>query len=168
MGRELLSVALCAGTAVAAVAGAGAACKRERDPASSASPSPSPAPASPGAAPLPRPLAAKAFYRLDAGPRTPCTAGQPCEARLVLTALGAFHVNQKYPFKFIGDATPGLAIDGTGTFALDDERTGTLTIRFRAERSGPARLSGTFKLSVCTEEECEIEEPKIELELPVS
>jgi hypothetical protein len=169
MGRELLI--LCAATAVGVGVGAGAACKREREPASSASPAPGPASqpssAAPGAPPLPRPLAASSFYRIDAGPRTPCTAGAPCEARLVLTALGAYHVNQKYPFKLLVDPAPGLTVDGTGTFALDDERTGTLTIRFRAERSGPARLTGTFKLSVCTEEECEIEEPKIELELPV-
>ena len=161
MGREVGREAIAPALALAAViAAGGSACKRERAPA------PAPAPAT-GIAPLPAPLAAKPFYRGDAGPRTPCTAGQPCEARLVLTALGAFHVNQKYPFKFVADPAPGLAVDGTGTFALDDARTGTLTIRFRAERSGPARLTGTFKLSVCTEEECEIEEPKIELLLPV-
>jgi hypothetical protein len=166
MARELVS--LCAAAAAAVVlTGAGSACKREPAPsATTATPSATPS-ASPGVAPLPRPLAGKAFYRIDAGPRTPCTAGQPCEARLVLTALGAFHVNQRYPFKFIADQAPGIAVDGPGTFALDDERTGTLTIRYRAERSGPARLTGTFQLSVCTEEECEIEEPKIELELPV-
>lgn len=171
MARERVSLRGAAvATAAVVLAGAGPACKREREPAQPATASPSAAPAAPaapGVAPLPRPLAGKAFYRVDAGPRTPCTAGQPCEARLVLTALGAFHVNQRYPFKFIADQAPGIAVDGTGTFAVDDERTGTLTIRYRAERSGPARLTGTFKLSVCTEEECEIEEPKIELELPV-
>jgi hypothetical protein len=154
MGRERWLVLAAALAAVAA----GAACKRDRE---------SPPPPR-SQAQLPPPLAGKSFYRIDAGPRTRCTAGAPCEARIVLTALGAYHVNQKYPFKFVSDPVPGVAVDGTGTFALDDARTGMLTLRFRVERGGPARFAGTFKLSVCTDEQCEIEEPKIEFELPVS
>ena len=154
MGRRSLALAL----ALAAVAGA-AACKRKEA-----------APERRGAAavPVPAPLAGKAFYRVDAGPGTPCAAGAPCEARLVLTALAGYKVNKDYPFKFVSDPAPGVTVDGTGTFAFDDARTGTLTIRFRAAARGPARLSGTFKLSVCPEEQCEIEEPKIRLELPVT
>ena len=147
----------------AVIAAGGAACKkREREPA----PAPATAPAK-GIAPLPPPLASSAFYRIDAGPQTPCTAGAVCEARLVLTALGKYHVNEKYPFKLVADPAPELTVDGTGTFAVDDARTGTLTIQFRAAKSGTVRLAGTFKLSVCTEEECEIVEPKVQLELPV-
>ena len=60
-----------------------------------------------------KPLAGKAFYRLDAGPQPPCARGATCEARLVLTALGDYHVNKDYPFKFVGD--PGaLPIDEIG------------------------------------------------------
>jgi hypothetical protein len=151
MARELL-------IALAAAAAAAAACKRDRE---------APPPPQPPQPVLPPPLATKPFYRLDAGPRSPCTAGAVCEARIALTALGGYHVNQKYPTKFVPDPSPGLTLEGPGTFVLDDARSGTLTLRFRAERSGPARLSGTFKLSVCTDEQCEIEEPKIQLELPV-
>jgi hypothetical protein len=151
MARELL-------IGLAAAAAATAACKREGEPRP-------PAPRS--AATMPPPLAGKSFYRIDAGPRTPCTAGATCEARLVLTALDGYKVNQEYPFKFVVDPAPGVAVDGTGTFVLDDAKSGTLTIRFRAAKSGPIRFTGTFKLSVCTEAQCEIEQPKIELELPV-
>jgi hypothetical protein len=147
--------------AIAAAAAAATGCKRDRE-------QPARQPARAGSAlPLPPPLAGSAFYRLDLGPLTPCAAGAPCEARLVLTALGAYKVNRDYPFKFIADPAPGVAVDGTGAFALDDARGGTLTLRFRAARPGPVRLTGTFKLSVCTEEECEIEEPKISFELPI-
>jgi len=148
----------------AVLAAGGAACKREQKAAPEPAPAPTPAK---GIAPLPPPLAASAFYRIDAGPQTPCTAGAVCEARLVLTALGAYHVNQKYPFKLLAEPGPDLTVDGTGTFALDDARTGTLTVKFRAAKPGTVRLAGTFKLSVCTEEECEIVEPKVQLELPV-
>ena len=119
----------------------------------------------PGAVP---PLAGKAFYRIDAGPRTPCASGATCEARLVLTALGDYHVNQDYPFKFVGDPARAPAVEGTGTFALDSARQGTLTITFRPGGPGTARLVGTFKLSVCSDETCEIEAPKLELAIPVS
>lgn len=155
MRRELL-ISLGAAAALAATA----ACKRDREPAA-------PAAERSGAA-LPPPLAGSSFYRIDAGPQTPCTPGAPCEARLVLTALGGYKVNKDYPFKFVADpAATGVAIDGAGTFALDDPHSGTLTLRFLAPRRGPARLAGTFKLSVCTDEQCEIEAPKIQLELPV-
>ncbi len=153
MAREPLILAL------AAAAAAAGACKREGEPRP-------PAPRT--AATAPAPLAGNSFYRIDAGPRTPCAAGAPCEARLVLTALGEYKINKDYPFKFVGAPSPGVTLDGPGTFALDDAKTGTLTIRFRAARSGPVRVTGTFKLSVCTEEQCEIEEPKLELELPAS
>jgi hypothetical protein len=129
-------------------------------------PAPAPEPGSSGAVAVPPPLAESAFYRVDAGPQTPCTTGAPCEARLVLSALGAYKVNRDYPFKFLAEPAPGVAVDGTGAMTFDDAKTGTLTIRFRAVRGAPARLTGTFKLSVCTDEECQIEEPKIVLELP--
>jgi len=120
------------------------------------------------------PLASKAFYRVDAGPNAPCTSGTTCEVRLELTALGDYHVNKDYPFKFVGDpgpppaGQPAVQIDGAGTFALDDAKHGIMTIKFRPTASGTAKLVGTFKLSVCSDETCEIEAPKLELAVPVS
>jgi hypothetical protein len=159
MGRELGLAPMLAAAALAVAAGP--ACKRDRD----ARPAP---PATGAAVPLPPPLASKDFYRIDAGPQTPCAAGEVCEARIVLTALAGYKINKDYPFKFVAEPSPGLAIEGGGAFARDDAKTGTLTLRFKAGKRGPVRLSGTFKLSVCTDEQCEIEEPKISFELPVS
>lgn len=153
---------------VAAVLGAGAAGCRKREPASESAPGSNAAAARGGAPGAPPPLAEAAFYRIDAGPQTPCVAGAQCEARLVLTALGKYKVNKEYPFKFVADGERGVLVEGTGSFAFDDAKTGTLTIRFRAARAGRAHFAGRFKLSVCTEEVCEIEQPKIELELPIT
>jgi hypothetical protein len=125
-------------------------------------------PGKPRAAPEPPPLASKAFYRIDPGPRTACTSGALCETRLVLTALGDYHVNKDYPFKFVGDPAPAPPIDGEGTFALDDAKNGTMTVKFRPSAPGSAKLVGTFKLSVCSADTCEIETPKIVLPVPVS
>jgi hypothetical protein len=116
----------------------------------------------PPPAPTTAALAQAAFYRLDAAPQQgPCAAGTACEAKLVLTALGDYHVNEQYPVKFVSDPVPGLAVDGTGTFVRDSAKAGTLTIRFTPARAGKAQLKGTFKLSVCTDDNCEIEAPAI-------
>jgi len=114
-----------------------------------------------GAAP---PLATKEYFRVDPGPRTPCTPDAACEARVVVTALGDYHVNERYPTKLIADPAPGVKIDGTGTFALDSKTVGTLTLPYRARR-GTHRITATVKLSVCNDKTCKVEEPKIELEL---
>lgn len=110
-------------------------------------------------------LAAQPFYRIDAGAAPPCASGTTCEARLVLTALGGYHVNQEYPFKLIAD--PASPLEGEARFAIDDATHGTMTLRFRPQAAGTTRLAGTFKLSVCSDENCEIESPHIELAVPV-
>ena len=118
--------------------------------------------------PAGQPLASKPFYRIDAGPPVACAHGATCEARLVLTALGDYHINQDYPFKFVGEPAPAPPVDGEGAFAIDDARHGTMTVTFRPAAAGTAKLVGTFKLCVCSEETCEIETPRIELAVPVS
>lgn len=112
-------------------------------------------------------LAEKPFFRIEPGPRTPCKAGTPCEARLAFSALGDYHVNDRYPFKFVADGAAGIAFDGTGTFTQEDPKHGMMTIRFRTQKRGAVKLAGTFKLSVCTDDVCEIEEPKLAFEIPV-
>src|SRR5687767_2557219 len=93
-------------------------------------------------------------FRVDVPPQSTCARATPCEAKVVLTALDGFKVNAEYPFKFVADASPALAYDGTGTFTPEGTKTGTLTIKFTSSESGTAKVSGTFKLSVCTDEVC--------------
>lgn len=121
-----------------------------------------------GPGPTGAPLAAKPFYRVDRAPQAACTSGASCEAALVLTALGNYHVNKDYPFKFVADPAMATQVDGQGTFAFGDAKHGTMTITFRPPAPGTTKLVGTFKLSVCSDENCEIETPKLELEVPVS
>lgn len=113
------------------------------------------------------PLASKAFYRVDAGPEVACATGTTCEARLQLTALGDYHINKDYPFKFVGEPPPALALDGDAAFALADAKHGTLTVRFKPTAAGAQALAGVFKLSVCSDETCEIEKPKLSLAVAV-
>jgi hypothetical protein len=135
----------------------GSACKRD-------TPSPAAEAIAKGAAPL----AEKQFYRVDAKPLAPCPVNTTCEAQLVLTALGAYHVNDEYPTKFVADPASGVRVEGEGTFAISGEKHGTMRVRFTPTAPGAAKLVGTFKLSVCSEENCEIESPKIALDVPPS
>ena len=151
MARERFAVAL-----VMAVA-----CHRDAPPNPEAAPATTPGVAA-------KALAEKPFYRVDRGAQAACVSGATCEAHVVLTALAGFHVNKDYPFKFVGDPAAAVTPDGPGAFALDGDQHGTLTITFRPAAPGTATLMGTFKLSVCSDNNCEIEAPKLELAVPVS
>lgn len=83
---------------------------------------------------------------------------QPCEPTLVLTALGGHKVNADYPHKWVPDAASAEAAPGPGTFAHPSKSVGTLAIPVRP---GTTRVSGTFKLAVCTDDACTIEAPAI-------
>jgi hypothetical protein len=85
----------------------------------------------------------------------------------VLTALGNYHINNDYPFKFVGEPAPALAFDGDAAFALADARHGALTVRFKPTAAGAQTLAGVFKLSVCSDDTCEIEKPRLELAVTV-
>src|SRR6188768_3944451 len=89
-------------------------------------------------------------FRVDITPPASCKAATTCEAKLRLVALDKFKVNQDYPFKFTPDVKAGLTFEGTGTFTHDNKTTGTLTFKFRADKTGKDDVSGLFKLSVCT------------------
>jgi len=164
---------------------AAAGCKgepaRANTPAPTASaPAPTPAPNAPEAAesaPEAAPSAPEApartlvqheVFRVDLAPLPACMAGATCEARLVVHALGGYKVNAEYPTKFVGDAASTVALDGTGTFAIEAKARGVMTVRFRPSAAGTAHVSGALKLSVCTDEVCKIEAPQIAFEVPVS
>ncbi len=113
------------------------------------------------------PLAGKDYFRVDAAPEQPaCQVAAPCEAQLILTALGDYHVNENYPFKLVVAPTAEVTVEGTGSFRAKG-KIGTLALPFRATSAGTAKIAGTFKLSVCNDENCQIETPKIAFEIPV-
>lgn len=108
------------------------------------------------------PVAAAEASRVDVLAPASCAAGTPCEAKLVVHALGEFKVNAAYPTKFVADAGSATT---TAQFTPADKM-GTLTLSFTASSPGPTTIAGTFKYSVCTEEVCNIEEPKIAFTVP--
>ena len=119
-------------------------------------------------APRPAPPAGDTpAFRVDVDAPVSCIRAAKCEVRLRLTALGPFKVNPEYPFKFVADAPAASLVDGPGTFVVTDAKTGVHTIALHAPEAITLKISGTFKLSVCTEELCKIETPKLAFEIPV-
>ncbi len=96
---------------------------------------------------------------------------------LRLTAAGEYHVNKEYPYKFIATAAPGIQFLGTGDastfsraagdFREEGEKAATMTVRFTPTAAGEAHVSGTYKMSVCSAENCQIETPTVSLAVTV-
>lgn len=104
-----------------------------------------------------------------------CRVNEPCTVTLRLSALNAFHINKDYPYKFIGSAGPNVTFltdnatfdKSTGDYKAEGEKNATLTVRFKPASAGEAKVTGKYKLSVCAEEQCLIEQPVITLAVPV-
>lgn len=93
-----------------------------------------------------------------------CVRGTTCEAKLKLTALDGYKVNTEYPYKFVVK-TGAITLDGPGAFEPTTKTTGTYTIKFRADST--AKVTGLFKLSVCTPKTCLVEQPAISFDVRV-
>lgn len=106
-----------------------------------------------------------------------CRVETPCTMTLRLAASGEYHVNKEYPYKFVAAAAPGVQFLGNGDantfsraagdFKEEGEKAATLTVRFKPAAAGEARVSGTYKMSVCSAENCQIETQSVTLAVPV-
>ena len=105
-----------------------------------------------------------------------CKAGDDCTMTIKLSPDGAFHVNKEYPYKFLASAAPNVTYLGksdpntftraAGDFAEQNEKAATMTVRFKPTSAGETHVAGKYKLSVCSAEQCQIEEAMVDL--PVS
>lgn len=116
----------------------------------------------------PKPLVTEKLFRIELAPLAPCKATAACEAKLVVHALGGYKVNAEYPTRFVATPVQGVTVEKTGKFAVGSKTTGTMTVTFRAAAAGTATISGALKLSVCTEEICEIAAPVVAFDVPVT
>lgn len=104
-----------------------------------------------------------------------CRVNEPCTVTLRLSALNAFHINKDYPYKFIGTPGPNVTFltdnatfdKASGDYKPEGEKNATLTVRFKPTSAGEAKVTGKYKLSVCADEQCLIEQPVITLAVPV-
>jgi hypothetical protein len=109
---------------------------------------------------------------------TDCAGGATCTAFVRLAALGDFHINEDYPYRFTAEGVPGVSFLGTGPsnnvfskpsgdWAVADPKSGALAVRFRPEGTASPTISGTFKLSVCSKEKCLLEQRAISAPIAV-
>lgn len=155
-----------AATALVAVAG----CKKD-EPSAGAT---SAGPAKPKSAKVSEP-----HYSIEIMPNGTCAVGADCEARVELVALGGYHVNKEYPYKFtaapskdveyLGKDPAGTSVftKSAGDYAAAGEERALMTVRFRAKAAGKVDVEGTYKFSVCSEQNCQIESAELGAKLDV-
>ena len=118
-------------------------------------------------------------FFVDAAPAADCTAGATCALTLKLVATGDFHINDEYPYKFKADDAPGvefLGSDAAGKTVFSktasnwekkDEKSGVMGVAFRAAEKGTKTLGGTFTLSVCSAQTCQLEQQQVQATVAV-
>jgi hypothetical protein len=109
---------------------------------------------------------------------TGCKAGADCTLTIKLTAAADYHVNKEYPYKFTATSAPNVTFLGkkepptftkeAGDFVEEGEKSGTMTVRFKPAAAGEAKVAGTYKMSVCSADQCQIEAQPIALNVPVN
>jgi len=90
-----------------------------------------------------------------------------------LTALGDFHVNDEYPYRFKANDVPGIDYAGTdamgkgvfskpaGDWKKADAKSGVMTVKFTPREKGDKTITGTFKMSVCSAANCLLEQREL-------
>lgn len=108
-----------------------------------------------------------------------CVSGSACVVTVRLEASGGFHINKDYPYKLALNAAPNVEFLGSdpassstfsksaGDFVINEEHVSTMTARFKPTAAGTANVSGVYKMSVCSESNCQLEQMKIALDVPV-
>ena len=105
-----------------------------------------------------------------------CRAGADCAMTIKLVPEGAFHVNKEYPYKFVATPHAGVTFLGktdanqftkaAGDFVEQGEKSATMTVRYKPE-AGKQHVGGTFKLSVCSADQCQIEQAQVDVPVTV-
>ncbi len=88
-------------------------------------------------------------------------AGQQGEVEIVIEPKGAFHCNQEYPYKMkLGTPPAGVTyptpVVKTEGITIKPEKA-VMKVPFVAEKPGEVKLSGNFYFSICTSEQCVID-----------
>ena len=114
-------------------------------------------------------------YKIDAKQVGDCNAGAECKVAVRLEAQGDYHINGEYPYKLKADAT-GVEFLGTdaagkntfsksaGDFVVEagsPPKAGTMTVKFKPAAKGNVTINGTFKMSVCSAQNCQLETQEV-------
>lgn len=114
-------------------------------------------------------------FTVDLTAPSVCAVGETCVARVVLHALGAFHINDEYPYKFNMEESSNLESLGSGLtfsksaghFKKTSATEAEIAITVRGKTAGATKIAGEFRMSVCAESKCQVEAPKLSLAISV-
>jgi hypothetical protein len=102
-----------------------------------------------------------------------CAAQATCTIALKLVATGDYHVNDEYPYRFKADEVSAVRFEGAdgagknvfsklaGDWQKSDAKSGVMSVKFTPLEKGTVAIAGTFKLSVCSPENCLLEQRKV-------
>jgi hypothetical protein len=99
----------------------------------------------------------EASFELKLAAKNSYAAGKEGRVEVVLEAKAPFKVNQEYPYSFSLNASPGVSFAHmklNRDRVILEEKRATLSVPFTPTQSGSRTISGTFKFSVCTDEQC--------------
>lgn len=110
-------------------------------------------------------------FKLVADPTGACKAKSECTVTLRLEALGEYHINDAFPYKFTGESgvtwkKPAFS-KADGDFVKTAEKTGQMTVKFTPEKAGKSSVTGTYKFSVCSAANCKVESKALSFDIPV-
>ncbi len=170
---KIVSIGLAVAFVAASVAmSSGCGKKSEAAPASTTPPVVAPAAEAPGA---------DGSYALTTE-AADCKVGATCTVTLRLEARGDYHLNAEYPYKFTaanvtgGPSVEFLGTDGAGKnvftklagdFTKQTEKVGVMTVKFKPATAGTLAIEGVYKLSVCSEATCKLDNPSAKVTLAV-
>jgi hypothetical protein len=112
-------------------------------------------------------------FFVDTQAPSECAVGSTCDLAVKLTAVGDFHVNDEYPYRFKANDVPGIDYAGTdsmgkgvfskpaGDWKKADAKTGVMTVKFTPREKGDKTITGTFKMSVCSAANCLLEQREL-------
>jgi len=98
-------------------------------------------------------------------------AGQQGAVQVVLVAMGDYHCNDKYPYKFKLNAPPaGVSypqpVVRAEAMSISPARS-TMAIPILPSAPGEARVGGTFSFSVCSAATCQVESRELSLNIKI-
>ena len=82
--------------------------------------------------------------------------------------IGKLKANgQGVAFKGTDAAGPNVFSKGAGDFKIDSEKKATLTVKYVAASAGNVTINGTYKMSVCSKDSCQLETQELSVTVAV-
>lgn len=127
-------------------------------------------PAAPAAAGEGKNRVSEDSYDLKLEPSGTYKVGTAGAVQVVLDAKAPFKVNQEYPYSFSLNDAPGVkfaSMKVTEDAVKLEQKRATMSVPFTPSEAGQRTISGTFKFSVCTDEQCLIKKQELALAVNV-